>query len=63
MEQVKSKRRLDDSERQRLDELNAEHTKKLESRGYNEELTEGIYYYKLTLEGTETLTGYIMLKR
>jgi len=36
--QVKSKRRLDDSERQRLDELNAEHTKKLESRTYNEEL-------------------------
>ena len=36
--QVKSKRRLDDSERERLDELNAEHTKKLESRSYNEEL-------------------------
>lgn len=32
-------------------------------RGFNEELPEGIYYYKLTLEGTETLTGYIMLKR
>jgi large repetitive protein len=32
-------------------------------RGFNEELPEGIYYYKLTLEGAETLTGYIMLKR
>ncbi len=32
-------------------------------RGFNEELPEGIYYYKLTLEGTETLSGYIMLKR
>ncbi len=32
-------------------------------RGFNEDLPEGIYYYKLTLEGTETLSGYIMLKR
>jgi gliding motility-associated-like protein len=32
-------------------------------RGFNEELPEGIYYYRLTLEGAETLTGYIMLKR
>lgn len=36
--QVKSKRRLDDTERQRLDELNEERTKKLESRAFNEEL-------------------------
>ncbi len=32
-------------------------------RGFNEELPEGIYYYKLTLDQTETFTGYIMLKR
>lgn len=32
-------------------------------RGFNEELPEGIYYYKLTLEDSQTFTGYIMLKR
>ncbi|CAN5420100.1 hypothetical protein BH09BAC1_BH09BAC1_00620 [soil metagenome] len=32
-------------------------------RGFNEELPEGIYYYKLILEDAEPLSGYIMLKR
>lgn len=32
-------------------------------RGFNEDLPEGIYYYKLMLEGAETRSGYIMLKR